>query len=321
MAEVDFSNTNNNNITEEEPVISVSEALRKIPNNEKGETTHTQVIKVRGMISSMRPVMKMISGEYGRCSECEKLHNKRYEKPAFDMLGLLSLCNIDSEKHTPVIDPKTNKILSDKDGNIIRNKAALTTWPEYRNASIIELQDQEKFDDLERLQVILFDDDTRDVRAGEQVLITGQIYFERFSKTDSKINSRLYSHSIIYEARREISLSSMDVDAIKRFVKRNGNNSVDKLVELFAPKVFGFWNIKKGLLLCAASCCNDTKRQRVRMHPLLVGEPGNAKSILVRETVEVVPNSRFESAQNSSGKSLTAIVSKEGRESTTVLRL
>jgi replicative DNA helicase Mcm len=304
-----------------EPVLSVSEALRIIPNNEKGETTHTHVIKVRGMISSMRPVMKMISGQYGRCIECRQLYYKRFEKPVFDMLPILTLCDMNSEKHTPAINANTCDVLHDIDGNIIRAKASLNTWPEYRNATIIELQDQEKFDDLERLQVILFDDDTRDVRAGEQVLVTGQIYFERFSKTDSRINSRLYSHSIVYEARREISLSSMDVDAIKKFVARHGNNTVDKLVELFAPKVFGFWNIKKGLLLCAASCCNDTKRSRVRMHSLLVGEPGNAKSMLARETVEIVPNSRFESAQNSSGKSLTAIVSKEGRESTTVLRL
>jgi replicative DNA helicase Mcm len=320
LSEIDFSGVNNHDIVEE-PVLSVSEALRILPSNERGDTTHTQVLKVRGMISSMRPVIKMMSGEYGKCLECENICYERYEKPAFEELGMLNYCNKKSEKHIPAINEKSGDILHDNDGNIIRAKALLTTWPEYRNASIIELQDQEKFDDLERLQVILFDDDTRDVRAGEQVLITGEIYFERFSKIDSKINSRLYSHSITYEARREISLSSMDVDAIKRFVKNNGNNTVDKLTELFAPKVVGFYNVKKGLLLCTASCCNDTKKPRARMHSLLVGEPGNAKSTLVRETVEIVPNSRFESAQNSSGKSLTAIVSKEGRESTTVLRL
>ena len=67
MAEIESPNTNNNSIiTEEEPVLSVSEALQIVPNNEKGETTHTQVRRVRGMISSMRPVVKMISGEYGR---------------------------------------------------------------------------------------------------------------------------------------------------------------------------------------------------------------------------------------------------------------
>jgi len=61
---------------------------------------------------------------------------------------------------------------------------------------------------------------------------------------DIKINSRLYSYSIVYEARREISLSSMDVAAIERFVSRHGNNTVDELVKIFAPKVIGFYNIK-----------------------------------------------------------------------------
>jgi DNA replicative helicase MCM subunit Mcm2 (Cdc46/Mcm family) len=306
----------------DELVLSVSEALRLLPSAERDETGHTGLIKLRGMISSVRPVIKMVSGEYAKCPKCEVLDYERYEKPKFEYYEGNRICgNIDSNKHEVVRDPKTDKIMYDKDGCMIRERVFLKAWAEYRNALIIELQDQEKFDDLERLQVILFDDNTNDVRAGEQVLVTGEIYFEKFSKMESKINSRLYSHSIVYEARREISLSSMDVNAIKRFVARHGNRTVDKLVYMFAPKVIGFYNIKKGLLLCAASCCNDSKKPRVRMHSLLVGDPGQAKSMLARGITDIVPNSRFESAQNSSGKSLTAIVSKEGKESSTVLRL
>jgi replicative DNA helicase Mcm len=310
----------------EEPILSVSDALRIIPNTERGETDHTGIRKVRGMISSMRPVIKMISGVYGECEKCKnepgyKPEYLRLDKPEFSEPYVHMTCkNTESDKHE-VQHSKKGEIEYDESGCMIRKEPWLDTWAEYRNATIIELQDQEKFDDLERLQVILFDDDTRDVRAGEQVLVTGEIYFERFSKMDSKINSRLYSHSITYEARREISLSSMDVAAIKRFVSKYGDDTIDELVKLFAPKVVGFNNIKKGLLLCAASCCNDSKKVRVRMHSLLVGEPGQAKSTLAREITGIVPNSRFESAQNSSGKSLTAIVSKEGRESSTVLRL
>jgi hypothetical protein len=36
----------------------------------------------------------------------------------------------------------------------------------------------------------------------------------------------------------------MNIDAIKRFVARISNNTVDKLAELFAPKVVGFYNVK-----------------------------------------------------------------------------
>jgi hypothetical protein len=81
----------------EEPVLSVSEALRIIPRTERGETTHTSIRKVRGMISSMRPVIKMISGEYGKCFKCDKLSYKRYDKPEFEMLRMLTLCEANSE--------------------------------------------------------------------------------------------------------------------------------------------------------------------------------------------------------------------------------
>jgi hypothetical protein len=81
------------------------------------------------------------------------------------------------QRHKPATNSKTGEVLRDNNGNIVLTNGSLKTWPEYRNASIIELQDQEKFDDLERLQVILFDDDTNDIRAGEQVLVFGSITF------------------------------------------------------------------------------------------------------------------------------------------------
>ncbi|MGA9934773.1 MAG: hypothetical protein WBP83_06585 [Nitrososphaeraceae archaeon] len=136
----------------EEQILSVSEALRIIPNNERGETIQTRVLSVRGMISSIRPVMKMISGEYVKCLECENICYERYEKPAFEMLEILTQCNRDSERHISATNAKGD-ILRDINDNVIRTKPLLSSWPEYRNASIIELQDQEKFDDLERLQV------------------------------------------------------------------------------------------------------------------------------------------------------------------------
>ena len=51
-----------------------------------------------------------------------------------------------------------------------------------------------------------------------------------------------------------------------------------------------------------------------RIHVLLVGNPGIGKSKLIKEATMIVPNSRYESGQHSSGKSLTAIVSKENED-------
>ena len=85
---------------------------------------------------------------------------------------------------------------------------------------------------------------------------------------------------------------------------------------MFAPSIFGLDIIKTGLLLSAVSSSEDLPLDgnRDRLHVLLVGNPGTGKSKLIKESVELVPNSRYESSQHASGKSLTAIVSKENDE-------
>jgi replicative DNA helicase Mcm len=56
---------------------------------------------------------------------------------------------------------------------------------------------------------------------------------------------------------------------------------------------------------------NVNRGTRTRIHCLLVGNPGVAKSSLLKKAVKLVSNSRYESAQHASGRSLTAIVDKE----------
>jgi replicative DNA helicase Mcm len=90
------------------------------------------------------------------------------------------------------------------------------------------------------------------------------------------------------------------------------------LVKMFDPSIIGFEHVKKGLLLCTVNtdadnfnCYGSKDRRRERLHALLIGESGLAKSKFLRIIKKLIPNSRYESGQNSSGKSLTAIVSKE----------
>ena len=44
---------------------------------------------------------------------------------------------------------------------------------------------------------------------------------------------------------------------------------------------------------------------------MLVGDPGQAKSLLAREAINLLPNSRYVTATNASGKSLVVIIDKE----------
>jgi DNA replicative helicase MCM subunit Mcm2 (Cdc46/Mcm family) len=83
-----------------------------------------------------------------------------------------------------------------------------------------------------------------------------------------------------------------------------------------APSVIDMNIMKKGLLLSAISTSEDNviKGNRDRIHLLIVGNPGIAKSKFIKEAIKLVPNSRYESVQHVSGKSLTVIVSKENED-------
>jgi DNA replicative helicase MCM subunit Mcm2 (Cdc46/Mcm family) len=129
----------------------------------------------------------------------------------------------------------------------------------------------------------------------------------------------IYSESVEYESNHDIILTELDKKAIQRFTQLKGDKIIDELVKMVAPPVIGFNHAKEGLLLAAASTGNDLDgmrkgMQRSRINVLLAGEPGNAKSVLLRASKKLVPGSRYETCQNSSGKSITAIIVKENGE-------
>ena len=173
---------------------------------------------------------------------------------------------------------------------------------------------------LIRSRQYLFDNDTLDVYShlDDKATIKGVIHVFHTPPPRRKAVSYLYTESITYESSQEVDISSSDRAGIEKFVKLKGSDIIDYMAEhMFAPDIIGYKVVKKALLLTAASTNTDTAAKKI--NTALIGDPGLAKSLLLRKTIELVPNSRFESAQNSSGKSLTAIVEKE--EESHVLRI
>lgn len=122
---------------DEVELVSVSQALR----------SHLGKMRVDGTITSLTRLFKMISKVEFYCDKCDKLNEINLPEPVF---------NIKSEdRKCPTCD-KTIKNMNYS----------------YVNAVCVELQDTEKFNDLERLTVFLFDKDTENIRAGENLTIS-----------------------------------------------------------------------------------------------------------------------------------------------------
>jgi DNA replicative helicase MCM subunit Mcm2 (Cdc46/Mcm family) len=287
-------------------LISVSEALRR----------NYGRVRVFGMITSTSKLYKMISKIKLYCNQCNKLTEFEYERPATEIKYEDQICF----GCTTSAGKKTLATVSDTD---------------YTSVVNVELQDTETFNDIDRLSVMLFDKDTIDIKVGERVTITGEIaviHKDGRDNSRSKMFAFLISESIKYEYKAIVELTDLDIQANKRFC--SSGSVIDNLVKLFGPSIIGYEHVKKGLLLVAVNTGHEYHSylnqnlnhvnsgrgsERQRLHAVLIGDPGLAKSKLLRAAINIVPNSRYESGENSTGLSLSAIVIRE--EENYVLRL
>lgn len=192
---------------------------------------------------------------------------------------------------------------------------------EYKDAKSIQLEDIEKLDENERLDVILYNDDITNVVPGEVVEITGTVQLNDIvkSKKDSKTKIKkvvVNATSIKYVNRKELVITPKDIAAIKRFAyecKVDGCNwsLTKRLVAMFAPNVVGFDDVKLGVLRSIVGGYDQGQRGGGRVNTFLVGDPGTAKSTLGQEAARIKPNSRHVSAPHASSKTITAIAEKE----------
>lgn len=110
-----------------------------------------------------------------------------------------------------------------------------------------------------------------------------------------------------------IKLSKEDIEKIKEF--ENDPNLTKRLVDSFAPGIFGYEEIKEALLCSMVGGVqkerSDGVRSRGDIHLLLIGDPGAGKSQLLKRSTVVAPKAKFVSGKGTSGAGLTAAVVKD----------
>ena len=261
--------------------VSVSQALRM----------HSGKVNVKGTVVGISKISKMISKISLYCEVCSKDNEYSFKQfPISNTIGFSRRCKSWTRKIT-AIQGYTISDIEDK------------------NAMKIELQDIDNFNDMERLTTILFDKDTEGVTAGDTVIVNGEIHI--ITNANNKIRvPYLCSTSIKYLNKDNLILTKLDVEAINKFKKIVGTGKViDKLVSMFDTSVVGYEHVKKGLLMSAVNT-SEIKSKKEKIHSILIGDPGLAKSQLLKRATKLIPNSNYVSAQNTSGKSITAIIDK-----------
>lgn len=89
---------------------------------------------------------------------------------------------------------------------------------------------------------------------------------------------------------------------------------MDVLVKSFAPRVYGHHTVKESIILLLAggvSNGEDSSANRNSINILLVGDPGIAKSALLREAAVAAPLGRYTSGRGSTAAGLTAGMARD----------
>ena len=191
----------------------------------------------------------------------------------------------------------------------------------YQEIKIQELPNQVPVGHIPRsMTVIARGDLTRKVNAGEVTTISGIFLPTPFTGVRA-IRAGLIADTYLEAMDIDLDKKSYDdyelTEEMKELVEAASEdpNIYSKLSRSLAPEIFGHEDIKKALLLQLVGGVTKEMRDGMKIrgdiNVLLMGDPGVAKSQLLKHICQVAPRCVYTTGKGSSGVGLTAAIMKD----------
>ena len=168
------------------------------------------------------------------------------------------------------------------------------------------------------IKISCFGSTTRKCAPGDMIFVTG-VYLPRMLN-DTRFKSKLIHDTYIeaYKIEKEkknYKDTKINPEMINTLKKEKTNTLYLNLAKSIAPEIFGMEDIKKALLLLLVGGVDknmsDGMKIRGNMNILLMGDPGIAKSQLLKYISHISPRGVYTTGKGSSGVGLTAAVVKD----------
>jgi DNA replication licensing factor MCM7 len=169
---------------------------------------------------------------------------------------------------------------------------------------------------------------TRVATPGDVVTIDGVFLPQRISEGYAALKAGLISSTFLEAQNIQVSKKSYD-DSIANTLSEGerikldqsimgiatGEDPIGKLSSSIAPEIFGHEDIKRALLLQLVGGCTrklpDGMKIRGDINICLMGDPGVAKSQLLKHVSSIAPRGVYTTGKGSSGVGLTAAITKD----------
>ena len=170
------------------------------------------------------------------------------------------------------------------------------------------------------MTVHLVGDITRTVSPGDSVYISGiflPIPYTGFKALRAGLITDTYleAHHIV-QVKKQYSKMELTPESFQQIDDlRHDHDVYNKLSRSIAPEIYGHEDVKKALLLLlVGASTKETKDQmkiRGDINICLMGDPGVAKSQLLKQICKIAPRGVYTTGRGSSGVGLTASVTKD----------
>lgn len=150
---------------------------------------------------------------------------------------------------------------------------------------------------------------------GDYVRIVGILDLEPSRTGDGRYQFKIVALSMesLGKEAVEVELTENDINRLKELSKEEG--FYDRILNSFSPSIYGYKHIKEALLLAIIGASDrelpDGTKIRGKIHILLLGDPGVAKSQLLKYAASIAPKGIYTSGRGSTAAGLTAAVIKD----------
>lgn len=285
---------------------TLSEPLRNLGARQLGG-----LVSVKGIVTKVTTVkLQLVVAAY-ICNECgHEVYNEANESKFNPVV------------YCPVPTCLSTRVKSKKLPLIMNNRRS--KFRKYQEISLQELPEDTPVGHIPQLmKVEAMHECTQECKGGDTVTITGIMLAEKIDSFEARISGR--GESLPFVLASSINRDSKTLQEINSNINHELDATIDKLsldskiyeklANSLAPEIFGMLDVKKALLLQLVSGSlqqlDDGLKLRGDVNICMVGDPGVAKSQLLKAVSRMSPRAVYTTGKGSSAVGLTACVSKD----------
>ncbi|KAJ1650808.1 DNA replication licensing factor MCM7 [Dispira simplex] len=264
-----------------------------------------QLVTIRGIVTRVTDVKPFLVVCAYSCDQC----------------GYEIFQEVTQKQYTPLMECQSEMCKKNDVKGRLYMQTRASKFYRFQEVKIQELTDQVPIGDIPRtMNIHLFEDKTRCVNPGDVIHASGVFLpkpYSGFRAMRAGLLSDTYLEALhIHQMKKQYNQMEITPEIQPQLEALFQDPDVySKLATSIAPEIFGHDDVKKALLLqlvgAPTKSTKDGMMIRGDINICLMGDPGVAKSQLLKFITKVAPRGVYTTGRGSSGVGLTAAVTKD----------